>query len=199
MHPTVDTQQRILDSARELIYSRSYADVGVAAICEHAGVKKGSFYHFYPSKRDLTLAVLDAHYPEIKDHLVKKAFANDVPPLTRIERLGQLAYEFQRQLAIDTGQVRGCLFGNLSTEMATQDESIRARIEQIFSSMQQGIRAVLSEAEAVGDVRDIDVDATAQAMLAYFEGVMLLAKNQNNAEILRQLLPAMAQIRIKPR
>ena len=132
MQPFIETQQRILDSARELIYSRSYAEVGVAAICEHAGVKKGSFYHFYPSKRDLTLAVLDAHYPEIKEHLVKKAFADDIPPLARIARFGQIAYEFQKQVALDTGQVRGCLFGNLATEMATQDESIRMRVEQIF-------------------------------------------------------------------
>ena len=51
MSPTADTQTRILESARELIHSRSYADVGVAAICEHAGVNKGSFYHFFPSKR----------------------------------------------------------------------------------------------------------------------------------------------------
>ena len=35
-----DTRQRLIDSARQLIYSRSYADVGVQAICEHAEVKK---------------------------------------------------------------------------------------------------------------------------------------------------------------
>ena len=86
MQPIADTQQRILDSARELIYARSYADVGVAAICEHAGVKKGSFYHFFPSKRELTLAVLDAYYADLKENLIDKAFADDVPPLARLER-----------------------------------------------------------------------------------------------------------------
>lgn len=199
MEPIVDTQQRILDSARELIYSRSYADVGVAAICEHAGVKKGSFYHFFPSKRDLTLAVLDSHYLEIKDHLLKQAFANDIPPMARLARFGQLSYEFQKQVLNDTGRVIGCFFGNLASELSTQDEPIRLRIEQIFSNLQSGIRQVLREAIAIGEVQDIDVEATAQAMLAYFEGVMLLAKSQNNVEIMGQLFPAMAQIRISPR
>ena len=199
MHPSVDTQQRILDSARELIYSRSYADVGVAAICDHAGVKKGSFYHFFPSKRDLTLAVLDAYYLEIKDNLVKQSFADDIPPLARLERFGQLAYAFQKQVLKDTGRVLGCPFGNLASELATQDEPIRARIQQIFANLQGGIRQVLREAIAAGEVQDIDVDATAQAMLAYFEGLMLLAKSQNDAEILGQLFPAMAQIRIPAR
>ncbi|MDP1683197.1 MAG: TetR/AcrR family transcriptional regulator [Burkholderiales bacterium] len=199
MEPIVDTQQRILDSARELIYSRSYADVGVAAICEHAGVKKGSFYHFFPSKRDLTLAVLDSHYLEIKDHLLNQAFANDIPPMARLARFGQLSYEFQKQVLNDTGRVIGCFFGNLASELSTQDEPIRLRIEQIFSNLQSGIRQVLREAIALGEVQDIDVEATAQAMLAYFEGVMLLAKSQNNVEIMGQLFHAMAQIRISPR
>ncbi|OYY59648.1 MAG: hypothetical protein B7Y50_09985 [Hydrogenophilales bacterium 28-61-11] len=43
MELTVDTQQRILDSARDLIFSRSYAEVGMAAICEHAGVRRVAF------------------------------------------------------------------------------------------------------------------------------------------------------------
>lgn len=196
MNLTADTQQRILDSARELIYSRSYADVGVAAICEHAGVKKGSFYHFYPSKRDLTLSVLDAQHLEMKEHLMEKSFANDISPLARIDRFGQIAYSFQKQVLNDTGRVLGCLFGNLATELSTQDESIRLRVEKIFSNIQTSIRQVLREAIAAGEVQNIDVEATAQAMLAYFEGVVLLAKNQNNVEIMGQLLPAMSKIRI---
>lgn len=199
MHPTVDTQQRILDSARELIYSRSYADVGVAAICDHAGVKKGSFYHFFPSKRDLTLAVLDGYYLEIKTHLLAQAFANDIPPLARLARFGQLSYEFQKQVSLDTGRVIGCFFGNLASELSTQDEPIRAKVAQIFANLQGGIRSLLQEAVAAGELQNINIEATAQAMLAYFEGVMLLAKNRNDVEIMGQLLPAMAQIRIPSR
>ncbi len=196
MEPGTDTQQRILDSARELIYSRSYADVGVAAICEHAGVKKGSFYHFFPSKRDLTISMLDAFYLDLKESIVAKAFAEDLPPMARLNRFGQLAYEFQLQMHKNTGLVLGCPFGNLSNELATQDETIRIRIEQIFVNLQVLIRKVLREAVDAGEVADINIEATAQAILAYFEGVMLLAKSQNNAEVLSQLLPAMSQIRI---
>ena len=196
MESSSDTQQRILDSARELIYSRSYADVGVAAICEHAGVKKGSFYHFFPSKRDLTISMLDAFYLDLKESLVAKAFAEDLPPMARLDRFGQLAYEFQLQMHKNTGLVLGCPFGNLSNELATQDETIRIRIEQIFTNLQVVIRKVLREAVDAGEIKNLNVEATAQAMLAYFEGVMLLAKSQNNAEILSQLLPVMSQIRI---
>ncbi len=197
MNPPVDTQQRILDSAKELFYSRSYADVGVAAICEHAGVKKGSFYHFYPSKQELTLAVIDTYYVNIKEQLLEKAFAEDIPPLSRLDRLAQFAFEFQQQVHANTGHVLGCPFGNLATELATQDETIRVRIEQIFTNLQLGFSKILKEAVAAGDVQNLDIDATAQAMLAYFEGVLLLAKSQNNPAVISQLLPALSQIRIQ--
>ncbi len=197
MQATADTQQRILDSARELFFARSYADVGVADICEHAGVKKGSFYHFYPSKQALTLAVLDAHFVDIKEKLIDQAFAEDLPPLARMARFAEMAYQFQKQVSLETGHVLGCPFGNLSTELSTQDELIRERIQQSFARLQTLLSGVLKTAQAGGEVApEVDASATAQAMLAYFEGVLLMAKNQNNPELIRHLLPAMVQIRI---
>ncbi|MCW8964008.1 MAG: TetR/AcrR family transcriptional regulator [Gammaproteobacteria bacterium] len=193
-----DTRQRLIDSARQLIYSRSYADVGVQAICEHAEVKKGSFYHFFPSKIDLTLAVLDHIYIEFKSDLVGRAFANDIPPMQRFSRMAEMIYQFQKEIAESTGQILGCPFGNLSTEMSTQDEEIRLKINEIFDSFQDITKQTLIEAVELGEIGDIDVDATAEAMYAYLEGVMLMAKTRNNAELIKTLAPAVADIRIPP-
>lgn len=197
-HPS-DTRQRIIEAASELIHSRSYADVGVAAICELAGVQKGSFYHFFPSKQELTLAVLDAFALKMKAALVDKAFIADIPPLARLERLATLTYQFQTKLKRETGRVLGCPFGNLASELATQDESIRKKIDRIFAQLRSHIGEALQAAVQSGELTGIDIDATAQGMLAYFEGVMLLAKTQDDPAPLRDLLPAMAQIRIPAR
>lgn len=197
MNTQVDTQERILNSARELFYARSYADVGVADICQHAGVKKGSFYHFYPSKQALTLAVLDAYFVDLKVNLIDEAFAQDVPPMARLARFTELAYVFQKQIKDASGQVFGCPFGNMSSELATQDEPIRKQIALAFRKLHKLFCLVLKEAQAQSEIpANVDIEATAQAMLAYFEGVLLLAKNQNDAEVIKHLLPAMPQIRI---
>jgi TetR/AcrR family transcriptional repressor of nem operon len=192
-----NTYLRILESAKELIYANSYADVGVAAICEKAGVKKGSFYHFFPSKQELTLAVIDAYYADFKNSIIKNSFTSDLPPMERFERLFELAFQMQNNLFQQTGHVLGCPFGNLATELATQDETIRKKIEQLFYHLQNIIRDTLKEAVENGDLESIDVDATAQAIFAYFEGIMLLAKTSNNPQLVQQLLPAAAQILIK--
>jgi len=191
-----DTRQRLINSARELIYSRSYADVGVQAICDHAEVKKGSFYHFFPSKIDLTLAVLDHLYIEFKSGMLDKAFANDILPMQRFARMAEMVYQFQKEVADSTGQIMGCPFGNLSTEMSTQDEGIRLKINEIFDKFLAVTKLTLIEAVELGEIGDIDVDATAEAMYAYLEGVMLMAKTRNNAELIKTLAPAVADIRI---
>src|SRR5690348_13640199 len=55
------TRDRIVHAAARLILARSYQVVGVNEICEVASVQKGSFYHFFPSKTDLAIAVIDHH------------------------------------------------------------------------------------------------------------------------------------------
>lgn len=195
MMAQTDTHARILATARQLIHARSYADVGVAAICEQAGVKKGSFYHFFPSKQALTLAILESFAQDLQG-LLAQAFRPELAPLDRLARFGQLAYEFQAEIKAATGQVAGCPLGNLACELSTQDETIRRKMVEIFESLQQATHACLRDAVERGELPPLNIEATARAIFAYVEGVLLLAKTHNDPEILRQLLPAMTQIRI---
>lgn len=196
MQQTSDTYQRILDSARDLIYASSYAEVGVAAICEKAEVKKGSFYHFFPSKQALTLAVIDGVFADFKHTVLDLLETIDLPPLKKIERLFEAVIEQQIHIHSQTGQIYGCPFGNLATEMATQDELIRNKLEHVFNRFTRFIKDTLQQAVAAQDLEPLDVDATADAMLACFEGMLLLAKTRNDPVLLNQLAPAVIAIRI---
>jgi len=196
MSPSIDTRQRLLVSAWELIYTRSYADVGVQAICDHAGVKKGSFYHYFPSKQALTLALLDGFMLDFRQDLVGQAFAGDLWPMARFGQLMELLYQFQKEVFLGSGKLPGCPFGNLAAELSTVDEPIRRKLAYIFDNLEQDFEAVLEEAVATGAMARIDIPATARAMLAYVEGVLMLAKAHNDPELIRQLAPALSTIRI---
>lgn len=196
MMTTHETYQRIVDSAKELIYSKSYADVGVAAICEKANVKKGSFYHFFSSKQELTLAVIETYYTDIKDKIIDQAFDSTLAPLDRITKFISLSIEMQTELHQQTGHVLGCPFGNLATELSTQDETIRRKLDRQFNKLQSLFSSTLQDALDRGDIGNINVKATAHAILALFEGSMLLAKTHNDPQILRQLLPGVALLRL---
>lgn len=193
-HP--DTRQRIVASARDLIYSRSYADVGVAEICARAEVRKGSFYHFFPSKQELALAVIEEMGRALEDQVLGPAFARDLPPLPRLARFLEALHAFQQGTARQAGHMLGCPFGNLALELATSDEVIRRKLETVFAAIQARFERVLEDAAANGEVQGVDIPATAQAMLAYVEGVLLMAKTANDAGLIPRLGPAFLQIRI---
>ncbi|MCB1733606.1 MAG: TetR/AcrR family transcriptional regulator [Gammaproteobacteria bacterium] len=194
---STDTRQRILESARDLIYASSYAEVGVAAICERASVKKGSFYHFFPSKQELTLAVIDEFLVEFKERMFAQAFSPDIAPLDRFRKLLEIGYGFQVEMAAVLGHIPGCPFGNLAAELSTQDDGIRSKVDQVFALMERQFAATLHEAIGRGDVPpEVDADATARAMLAFLEGVLLMAKTRNDARVMLELGPAVADLRI---
>ena len=191
-----DTRQRLLDTAQKLFHARSYEDVGVQEICQEAGVKKGSFYHFFPSKRDLTLAILDESWKRYRETVLAQVFARDLPPLKRIERLLDSQYRHHKAVKDETGQVLGCPYGNLAGEMSTQDEVIRGRLKRIFRDLEAPIEEVLDEAMAAGDLAELDSRATAGAMVAYLEGLTLIAKTWNDPEVIRTLGPAMLKLAV---
>lgn len=61
MPRTSDARERIVTSAARLFLERSYQAVGVDELCRAADVRKGSFYHYFPSKSELAKAVIDLH------------------------------------------------------------------------------------------------------------------------------------------
>ena len=198
MSSRADTRERILAAARNLIFRHSYAEVGVAQICAQAEVTKGSFYHYFPSKRALTLAVLERSYDALKHRLLDRVFAADVAPMRQLQRFVDQVIAFQSAMYRDTGMVPGCQFGNIAAEQATQDELLRSKVAMLLARQRAALQGALQQAVARGDISGIDSGVTAAAMMAYVEGVLLMAKAQNDPGVLAQLLPAMLAIRIPP-
>lgn len=196
MNAPLDTRTRILGTARELFHSRSYGDVGIKEICDIAKVPKGSLYHFFPSKQDLAMAVIEDMADDWAHGFVAEAFDQALPPLERLDYLVDAAYYWQKAAKDLEGRMPGCLFGNLALEVSTRDEVIRAKVHAVFDKAAQRFRDTLAEAVQRGDLAPLDVDATAMAMLAYLEGVILLAKTRNDPEVVRILGPAIQTLRI---
>ena len=196
MGRTSNAREKLIESAVELIHSRSYSEVGVNELCQHAGVKKGSFYHFFPSKRDLTLAALDRFMQMFRREFSGSAFADDLPASDRIQQLFESMYHHQRTALDANGHVWGCPVGNLALELSTQDEPIRQKVQQVFEMMMQMVEQVLQKAVSNGELPEMDITTTAQALLAYFEGVLLISKTWNDPEIIRQLAAKVPQLLI---
>ena len=197
MTQETDTRQQILDAAAALFHTQSYSDVGVATICSRAGVSKGSFFHFFPSKRDLALAVMDQYREQIHETLIARAFSPKHPPLERLEQFVTELHAFQKAQTDELGHLPGCPFGNLAMEQATQDEVLRQKADGCLRWLASHVRTAVSEAVQNGALPPVDEEATADAMLGYLEGIQLLAKARNDPEVIRRLGPLVTSIHVR--
>ncbi|QBD78561.1 TetR/AcrR family transcriptional regulator [Ktedonosporobacter rubrisoli] len=190
-----NAKKRLVETALTLIRSHSYGSVSVDELCSEAGVTKSSFYHFFASKRDLTLAALDYFWQSFQEICLLPAFAAEIPPERRIPHHFDLIFEAQHRKWIECGHVLGCFGGNMAVEMSTQDEIIRARVASICDKWSTYFEQALREAIAQGALPDtLDPTATAQAILAYIEGVLLLAKSYNSPEVIARLRPGVLSL-----
>lgn len=193
MGRTSDARERLLQAAIDLIWTNSYASVGVDQICTQAGVKKGSFYHFFPSKTDLALAAYDEHWRSIQPQL-DAIFSPLVRPLDRIERWCEAIYQHQKALHAQFGRVCGCPYANVGTEIGSTDERIRSKVSELFGHAQQYLESALRELSAEGVARACNIRATASAIHSCEIGLLVRAKVANDPEVLRELGPAVRQM-----
>src|ERR1700678_4774725 len=65
-----EVRKRLLAAGSHLIHARGFSASGVKDITEAAGVPKGSFYAYFPSKEAFASAILDAYWVDIETRLV---------------------------------------------------------------------------------------------------------------------------------
>lgn len=186
MGRTSDARKRLVDSGQALMHEKGYTAVGVGEVCARAGVKKGSFYYFFPSKQELALAVIDRFGAANSDQLAQ-LLESDAPPLDRMLHFFDASYRAHRDSREACGKLLGCAIGNLALEMGSQDKVLRQRLRAVLDGQIDRFAAVLQEAIDRGDLPQQDARGTAASLMALIEGALLLAKASDDAEVLRDL------------
>ena len=196
MGRTSDAGKRLIAAMAELVHQRGYADVGVEDVCRAAGVRKGSFYYFFRSKRELMLAALDRQW-QIGGAFLGAAFSRDLPPLERIAKLFSIASDASARAKAAKGQMFGCPFGNIAAETSGTEPVLARRADEAFCGIAALFGNALEEAQTRGELpAHVNVAEAADALVAYFEGVVLLAKTRNDPSLLSRLGPRAIQLAI---
>jgi TetR/AcrR family transcriptional regulator, transcriptional repressor for nem operon len=193
MGRTSDAKEKLLDVAFRLIWDSSYGGVSVDQICAQADVNKGSFYHFFGSKSDLAIAAYEEHWKQRQPEL-DRIFSAQSPPLERLTRWCESAYDRQKERAKKFGHVCGCPYASIGVEVATQDDKIRAKAEELIARGTKYVETAIAEAQREGSLPAGDARQLAQQAYSFVLGALLRAKIQNDVEVLRDLSPTVMAI-----
>ena len=179
-----DAKPRLLESAMDLVWSRSYGAVTVDDICERAGVKKGSFYYFFKSKDELVAAALNAKWEEVRP-AYDRIFSASRPALDRLRDAFAYGYEKQKELRDKHGCVLGCPFSSIGTEIISANGILRDAVQRMIKAKISYFESALRDLQGEGAlVAGQDAKMLARQVYSYYEGVMAQARIADDLEML---------------
>jgi TetR/AcrR family transcriptional repressor of nem operon len=181
-----DARARLVAAAIELIWAESYGLVSVDAICERAGVRKGSFYHFFKSKELLVVAALEAHWQGRRARF-DEIFSSSVSPLERLGRYFDQIHDRQMELRLTTGRILGCFHASVGSECIRNSPEISAKVHEILAIYKRYLETALRDAHAAGLLEAPNPASAAQTLFAYVEGVLGQARIHDDPKLVAEL------------
>lgn len=190
-----ETRDELIKVGTEIIGQHGFSTTGINAVLSTAGIPKGSFYYYFSSKEDFGLAVIDASAQAYAERIDSFLSDTGYTPLERIRN-----YMKAVMANIEAGECKtGCLIGNLSQELSSQNEKFRARLDDVFLGWQQQFARCLDEARAAGEIAaDTDTEKLAEYLLAGWQGAILRSKMCKNAAPMQSFMDIVFSQVLKP-
>jgi AcrR family transcriptional regulator len=138
---------------------------------QRARTTSGSFYHFFPTKEDLVLAVVD----HIGNGFDTAAFAADPEEIRDpIDRVFEVLESHRRDLE-DSDFALGSPLGTLAAELSASHPQVRERLAGLYTEWIDRMQRLL---EAAGDrfPAELDRRTLAEFILSTVEGAVLQAR-----------------------
>ena len=162
LKPREELRQAIYEAAIALFRDRSYAAATVDEIVAKAGVAKGTFFNFFPTK----LHVIKAYYAQIDIDIARRRRATLDPndPLTSLARYGRDVEKIIRR--------EGALMLEL-IELSLSSTPVRDVDEDSGDIDAEEFADFLSRARDAGRVRpDADLHLAADALINLWSGAV---------------------------
>jgi TetR/AcrR family transcriptional repressor of nem operon len=175
MNASLNTRERLVETAAGLFARQGYHATGMAEILKAAEVHRGSLYHAFPAKRDLLVAVLERYLSGFEARVLLPAWEGVDDP---IERVFALLARYRRFLE-DTHCAFGCPIGSLALELHDADDGVRRLIAANFRAWSGHVERCL---DAAGErlPADLDRPALARFVLVTMEGGVMLARTERD-------------------
>ena len=167
--PTSDTRKRIVEAALALFAARGYHDTGIADILRESGVKRGSLYHYFSSKRELGLAVID----EMARLLAEEGAGRHLRTHGRpINRMLKIVDDLPGVVKLQSGEA---LTPSVAVRLGAAEAEFRERISTRFAQFTDELEAVVRRGVAEGQiVESVDPRVLSRAFMVMCEGIQFV-------------------------
>ena len=166
----INTAERIMDVAQEMVQTRGYHAFSYRDISERIGIKTASIHYYYPSKPDLAKALLSRIRGMFEGALEEiDAEGGDVK--TRLRKFTGIFLDTYG----DDGRL--CPFCMIATTQKTIPDEVQDEVKLFWSKGEEWLQNLLEEGQETGDLELIEsVQFLSRMMVSSLEGAMVVAK-----------------------
>lgn len=173
-------RETIIEQTQELMYRQGYVATSISDIMAASKVGKGQLYHYFSSKKQLGLEVVQSLLATWRVELFEGIFAEDIASQDKFSAMLDWVYHFHKSQ--DGEAYHGCPLGNLIVELSAQDKDFRALlkefIDQWLSETARALQDIHSDWSARKSLQE------ASNVIATIQGSILLLKVNQDLTIL---------------
>lgn len=170
-------EQLIIKESLKLFRSKSYHTTSMSDIAQACGILKGSLYHYFNSKEELMMKVIEMVHLFFKAEVFSIAYNEDLEVYDRIEKMMARA----ERIFID--QETGNVDGNIGVETALVIPEFRPIIQAFFNDFIEAIKHLyLTEFE------EPKANGLAIRAVSEIEGSLMLSRVYNDKIYLQKTL-----------
>lgn len=182
------TRTKILDVAAANFHQKGFQGTSLSDILVQAEISKGALYHHFANKQELLYAVFD----EIYQRKFLQRWLDIVDAEDPIEAIAQTVEAIASE-GSDEEMCQGCPVHNVAAELASTDENIRVRVENLYTEIQKIIAAGVSSGINKGIVTaDTNSKQVALFFMCSFNGIPQMVKSCQDRDVFFQLTAALA-------
>ncbi len=182
-----DAKPRLMAAAIGLIWEESYGNVTIDDICKRAGVRKGSFYYFFPGKAELAIAAIEEMWRTDWKPFLDRHLSPDKEPGERFRGYFEALVAHHTRCASEHGKVLGCPMCSVGNEVSTHEAELCLAIRGIFGRKRRYYESAIRDAIACGAMEACDPADKATALFGLVDGLVSQARIMNDLAVLQHL------------
>jgi len=174
MQNKIDRKKQILEAALKIFIKKGYAKTTMDDIVGLSGLSKGALYHYYKSKKDLFLDLID-HWEvyTFKNFYQKSSKYNSASNTIRL--FGQNVLKTLKDKKI--AYLAEVEFLSLSNH----DLDIKHRSQLLYDKLLNLFEKVVAKGIKQGEFKELDIRTTAMFIIAVFQGINWFAIFEENS------------------
>ena len=160
----MDRKNQILEAAFKVFVEKGYSKATMDDIVDSSGLSKGALYHYYKSKKDLFLSLIE--------HWEVYTFKNFYNKESKDKKASDILRSFGQNVLKTLDEKKYAYIAEIEFwSLSNYDADIKSRSQLLYDKLLNLFEKVVKKGIKQGEFKELDIRNTAMIILAVFQGI----------------------------